>query len=151
MFEKWLHLYIWSNNADSLQCSTGFLCCSIQQANGGRQHIRAALSKRVQLPSTSASTVSELNADCLAVYNEPRKKTRKSNVEKLLLGEGFRKYSGELKATVNFMIRHCEVLDENLRRYYESVGTQGGPSLSKAMERVRRLHNKNLSKESKVN
>lgn len=59
------------------------------------------------------------------------KKTRKSNalkhgekirspeVEILLLGEGFRKYSGELKATVNFMIRHCEVLDENLRRYYK--------------------------------
>ena len=91
------------------------------------------------------------------------KKTRKSNalkhgekirspeVEILLLGEGFCKYSGELKATVNFMIRHCEVLNENLRRYYESVGTQGGPSLSKAMERVRRLHNKNLIKESKVN
>ena len=72
-------------------------------------------------------------------------------MEILLLAEGFRKYSGELKATVNFMIRHCEVLDENLRRYYESVGMQGGPSLSKAMERVRRLDNKNLSKESKVN
>ena len=77
--------------------------------------IREALSKRVQLPSTSARTVSELNADCLAVYNEPRKKTRKSNalkhgekirspeVEILLLAEGFRKYSGELKATVNYL------------------------------------------------
>ena len=35
--------------------------------------MRAALSKRVQLPSTSARTVSELNGDCLAVYNEPKK------------------------------------------------------------------------------
>ena len=67
-------------------------------------------------------------------------------MEILLLGEGFRKNSGELKATVNFMIRHCEALDGNLRRYSESVGRQGGPSLNKPMERVRRLHNKNLKK-----
>ena len=97
------------------------------------------------------------------MYNEPSKKTKKSNapkhgekirnseVEILFLGEGFRKYSGELKATVNSMIRHSEVLDENLRRYYKSVGTQGGPLLNKAMERVRRLHNKNLKKARLIN
>ena len=101
------------------------------QMEGENIFIRAAFSKRVQLPSTSARTVSELNADYLAVYNEPSKKTKKSNapkhgekirsseVEIFLLGEGFHKYSGEFKATVNFMIRHCIVLDESLRRYYE--------------------------------
>ena len=44
------------------------------------------------------------------------------------------------------MIKHCEILDDNLREYYEAVGTPGGPTISKAMDRVRRLHQKKLEK-----
>lgn len=66
-------------------CNVRLVSCAVafnKQMEEDNIFIRAALSKRVQLPSTSARTVSELNADCLAVYNEPSKKTKKSNAPK---------------------------------------------------------------------
>ena len=61
-------------------CNVRLVSCAValdKQMEEDNIFIRTALSKRVQLASTSARTVSELNADCLAVYNEPSKKTKK--------------------------------------------------------------------------
>lgn len=62
----------------------------------------------------------------------------------MLLGEGFRQYGMDMNATVQFMKRHSEVLGADLRAYYESVGDVGGPSLNKAIDRLRCLKKKTL-------
>ncbi|KAK3744266.1 hypothetical protein QZH41_019937, partial [Actinostola sp. cb2023] len=78
--------------------------------------------------------------DANAVAKE--RKIRSSPVEKSLIMEGLRRYGRDFKATVRFLIKHCDALDENLKKYYESVGKPGGASIKKAVERARRLKQK---------
>ena len=73
-------------------------------------------------------------------------KPRSTEVEKVLVGEGFRKYGMDSKATVHFMIKHREILDDDLKSYYESVGKPGGLTMNSAIDRVRRLQKKKLEK-----
>jgi hypothetical protein len=68
----------------------------------------------------------------------------------VLVGDGFRKYGRDSKAIVNFMIKHQDILDGNLQRYYESVGRPGGPTMNKAIDRVRRLQQKKLQEARQV-
>ena len=120
--------------------------------------IRAALSTKVQITSESKKPALTISGGPSCSYlttgpghNADRKKSnaltrgkklRSSQVEIMLVGEGLRKYGRDIKATVNFMIDHCDILDYNLKRYYESEGASGGPTMNKAMDRVRRLQQK---------
>ncbi|KXJ20991.1 uncharacterized protein LOC110233358 [Exaiptasia diaphana] len=53
------------------------------------------------------------------------------------------------KATVHFMIKHQEMLDDDLKSYYESVRKPGGLTMNSAIDRVRRLQKKKLEKLSR--
>ena len=64
----------------------------------------------------------------------------------MLIGEGMKKYGRDAKAVVTFMQRHSEVLGDQLRDYYQNIGTSEGPSINKAMGRVRKIAKKSLDK-----
>jgi len=69
-----------------------------------------------------------------------KSKPRSTPVELALIGQGMQKYGKYLKAVVYFLKKHCEVLGDKLRGYYENVGDE------KAIERVRKLSQKSISK-----
>jgi len=115
--------------------------------------LKAALTKNVEIPpifetfgrcsrteSFDNKEPATKSKDANAVAKE--RKIRSSPVKKSLIMEGLRRYGRDFKATVRFLIKHCDVLDENLKKYYESVGKPGGASIKKAVERARRLEQK---------